>query len=227
MRGRSTFARLELARYNPGAECALSPIVDWAKAIWGNEASVDDLKVAWQRAHTLIGTSQTPFRHVAGPGGAALASCMRIGWRLPRYDTIIKADGSLLDMTIVCPMQIRLHAARDLRRTEAEASSLAMKIGGPPDLEPLSDFLAQRKVASSPAASSLRALGEGAPCEPWERAVGGHRTDCTKKAGSMTHGAKLVQTQAALVLSEGLCTTECVLAMLLKSSGASSRTKNY
>ena len=161
MRGRSTLARLELARYDPGIACAISPIEEWAKAIWDTTAKCEDLRVVWQRARTLMASSPTPFRHVAGPGGAMLASCRRIGWRWPRYDVILRADGSPLRMNLVCPAEIRLHAARDLRAIEAANSSLAKRIGGPPDLEPLGDFLATENVSNSPAAASLRALGEG------------------------------------------------------------------
>ena len=161
MRGRSTFARLELARFDPGAACAISPIVEWARAIWDSTAKCEDLRVVWQRAHTLIASSPTPFRHVAGPGGAMLASCRRIGWKWPSFDAILRADGSPLVMNRICPAQIRLHAVRDLRAVEAAASSLAKRIGGPPDLEPLGDFLATKKFSDSPAAASVRALGEG------------------------------------------------------------------
>ena len=34
MRGRSTFARLALARYDAGGLMATEPIVQWAKAVW-------------------------------------------------------------------------------------------------------------------------------------------------------------------------------------------------
>ena len=161
MRGRSTFARLELARYDPGAGGAVAPIVDWANAIWDSVAPQVDLELVWKRAHSLIGNSPTPFRHVAGPGSAMLASCLRIGWKIPRYNTIMMADGTLIDMTSTCPMQVQKHAIQELRWLEANSSSLAARLGGPPDLEPLSDYLATKKVASSQAAFSLRALGEG------------------------------------------------------------------
>ena len=161
MRGRSTFARLQLARYDPGALCATGPIVDWARAIWDRAVGIEDLKVVWRRAHSLIAAKASPFRHVAGPGGAMLASCMRLGWKWPRDDHILKADGCLLHLGFVCPMQVKLHALHDLHRHEAGNSSLATRLGGPPDLEPLGDFLHSSKMRMSPASSSLRALGEG------------------------------------------------------------------
>ena len=46
-------------------------------------------------------------------------------------------------------------------RVDAAASSLAARIGGTPDLEPLRDLLASKALRGSPAAGSLRALGEG------------------------------------------------------------------
>ena len=61
----------------------------------------------------------------------------------------------------VCPTVIKLHAMDDLGRREAAGSSLAARIGGAPDLEPLADFLRSKKARGCAAASSLRALGEG------------------------------------------------------------------
>ena len=161
MRGRSTFARLELAKYDPGTECAVGPILEWAKAIWDEAVSHEELRVVWKQAHCLIAHKASPFRHVAGPGGAMLASCLRLGWKVPRHDIIMKRDGTMLDLSRTCPKQVNLHALQDLRLTEALSSSLTARIGGPPDLEPLSDYLATKKMLRSPAAASLRALGEG------------------------------------------------------------------
>ena len=64
----------------------------------------------------------------------------------------------MLDLHEVCPAEI---GALDLATVEAAASSLALRIGGPPDLEPLSDYLASSAARNCPAAGSLRALGEG------------------------------------------------------------------
>ena len=160
-RGRSTFARLELAGYDPGADMAIGPITDWAKAVWDEFVSRDELQVVWKEAHCKVAVSRLPFRHVIGPGGAMIASCMRIGWKCPSYRHFVNAGGDLLDLQLVCPMQVRLHALRDLRGLEGSNSSLAKRLGGAPDLEPLSDYLASSHVRTSPAAGALRALGEG------------------------------------------------------------------
>ena len=70
-------------------------------------------------------------------------------------------QGDVLDLLLVCPVQIRLHALNDVRRVEAITSSLAARVGGAPDLEPLFDYLATSRIRASPAAGALRALGEG------------------------------------------------------------------
>ena len=161
LRGRSTFARLRLENYDPAASLAIGPIIDWAKAIWDRAVPKEDLQSVWRHAHCLIAGKTAPFRHVCGPGGATLASCMRLGWKLPSPFVAIKRSGTVLDLREVCPMQIRLHAMDDLHMVEAENSSLAARIGGPPDLEALSDFLKVKRIRSSPVAGSMRALGEG------------------------------------------------------------------
>ena len=62
-------------------------------------------------------------------------------------------------MRKTCPLVILAHAKRDLQLSDAENSSLADKIGGAPDLEPLRDFLASQAGRSSKGPASLRALG--------------------------------------------------------------------
>ena len=161
MRGRSTFARLEVAGYDVGAEMATDPIFSWAAAAWDGLVADSDRFVTWKRAHVVVGVSKRRFAAVEGPAGAMLASCMRIGWAAPSHNVFRTARGLMLDLREVCPSQIRLHALDDLRRLEAAKSSLALRMGGPPDLEPLTDFLATRKVRKSQAAGSLAALGEG------------------------------------------------------------------
>ena len=112
LRGRSTFARLELAKYDPAAECAIAPIVEWAKALWDNVVSDADMALVWKKAHADIGAHTHPFRHVAGLAGAMIASCMRLGWKVPRFDTLLIDDGTLLDLKQVCPMQVKLPPGR-------------------------------------------------------------------------------------------------------------------
>ena len=50
LRGRPTFARLQLAGYDAGKELAIGPIIEWAKACWDGLASRETLQVTWQRA---------------------------------------------------------------------------------------------------------------------------------------------------------------------------------
>eukprot|EP00972_Heterocapsa_arctica_P020068 2963752-Heterocapsa_arctica.AAC.1 len=90
-----------------------------------------------------------------------VASALRLGWAVPSPFAFLTGDKQLLHLREVCPAVVRLHAMDDLRRREATTSSLAERIGGAPDLEPLADFLVSKKARGSPAAGSLRALGEG------------------------------------------------------------------
>ena len=54
-----------------------------------------------------------------------------------------------------------LHANDDCRRLDAGSSSLATRIGGTPDLEPLRNLITSKRARGTPAAGSLAALGEG------------------------------------------------------------------
>ena len=140
---------------------AIDPITEWAKAVWDGLVSGEVLQDTWRRAHVVVGTSARPFSAVEGPAGAMLASCARLGWAAPSCRILMDCSGALIDLGRTCPAQVRLHALDDLRRREAEGSSLAARIGGPPDLEPLVDMLASQKATCSKASASLRALGEG------------------------------------------------------------------
>ena len=120
-----------------------------------------DLRVAWQRALPAVGSSQRPFAEAVGPAGAMMASALRIGWRIPSPFAVIDVHDSVLDMRCVCPMVIRQHAERDLSAFEARGSTMAARIGGAPDLEPLADFVFTKQFRRSAVAVSLRSLGEG------------------------------------------------------------------
>ena len=162
MRGRSTFARLQLAAYDAGADLAVAPIYEWARAVWDGLVDKGDLQVTWQQALVTAGLSAQPFLQVSGPAGAMVASARRLGWAVPSPKDFRTCDGTLLQLDSVCPAIVKLHAVDDLRRKEAAESSLANRIGGPPDLEPLTDFLASKRARRNPAlAGSLRAPGEG------------------------------------------------------------------
>ena len=101
-------------------------------AVWDGLVHTDDLQAAWRSAQIEVGLAARPFAKVAGPAGAMLASCMRLGWRTPAFDHLMLPCGLLIDMNKVCPMQINLHARDRLRRVEAAGSDLAKRIGAPP-----------------------------------------------------------------------------------------------
>ena len=219
VRGRSSFARLELAGYDPGADMAVGPIVEWARAVWDNLVPKDELHLVWKNAHCKVAISQVPFRQVSGPGGAMIASSLRIGWKSPSYKHFINAAGDVLDLLLVCPMQIRLHALNDLRRMEAATSSLAVRIGGAPDLEPLFDYLASSGIRASPAAGALRALGEGGWWgqarlfeegrveDPWCKACG-NRGGLGPVAGTLHH--RMCACEATKELRDNFCKPEVI-----------------
>ena len=133
-----------------------------ARAVWDGLVDTGDLQVTWQQALVSAGLSAHPFLQVTGPAGAMVASARRLGWAVPSPKHFRTCYGTLLQLDSVCPAIVKLHAVDDLRRREAAESSLANRIGGPPDLEPLTDFLASKRARRNPApAGSLRALGEG------------------------------------------------------------------
>ena len=159
MRGRSTFARTALAGYDVGSLMATDPIVQWAKAVWDRLVPSTDRKDSWKRAMVDVATAQRPFQAVVGPAGAMIASALRIGWKVPSPHHLQTANGTTISLYEVAPRDVQLLAIRDLVHLEAKSSSLTTRIGGPPDLVPLKDFL--RKKRSPKVAEALRALGEG------------------------------------------------------------------
>ena len=162
MRGRSAFARAQLSDYDTGALMSIDPIVAWAQAAWDGLASLADMEVAWRRAAIEVGLSENPFSVISGPAGAMLASARRIGWVMPAPLCFRTAEGTLMHLDHVCAWVVRQLAMDDLMRTEAASSSLAARIGGPPDLRPLKEFMRSKTCRENPAvAGSLRALGEG------------------------------------------------------------------
>ena len=159
MRGKSTFGRLSLANYDVGGVMATDPIVEWAKAGWDGTESGNLMTSTWKKAMIDVGTSARPFGAVKGPAGAMVASALRIGWKVPSPFCFLRGEGELLDIRKVAPYVISQLALHDLRCKEAAQSSLALRIGGPPDLEPLKAHI--HSVRRTKAAGSLRALGEG------------------------------------------------------------------
>ena len=165
MRGRSSFARLALANYDVGALMGTDPIVEWSRSAWDGLVSNGMLASTWKQAMIQVGTAKRPLAEVRGPAGAIVASAIRIGWRVPLRVYFLRQNGDLLKLYEVAPVMVAQLAAPDLAGLEAATTSLAKKIGGPPDLEPLKGFL--RSAGRTTAASLLRALGEG-----------GRRTGC-------------------------------------------------
>eukprot|EP00972_Heterocapsa_arctica_P048359 7131589-Heterocapsa_arctica.AAC.1 len=102
MRGRSAFARLQLAAFDVGALMAVDPITEWAKAVWDGLVSRDDLKAAWRKAIVSVGLADRPFQAATGPAGATVASARRIGWRMCSPFDFLDAGGSRIALDDVC-----------------------------------------------------------------------------------------------------------------------------
>ena len=54
MRGRSSYARLHLANYDPGAQLATDPILEWARAVWDGFANKRDIETAWRALTSMV-----------------------------------------------------------------------------------------------------------------------------------------------------------------------------
>ena len=152
---------MQLADYDAGGLMAIDPIHHWAVAVWDRLSTRDELADAWKAAMIGVAGAERPFNHVVGPASAMVASARRIGWSIPSPLAFIDSNGEHLDLSTVCPQIVMLKSKEALMRKEAATSSLAARIGGPPDLAPLKKFLKSRACRLSPAAASLRALGEG------------------------------------------------------------------
>ena len=161
MRGRSQFARLQLTGYDVGGLMAIDPIVEWAKATWDGLVDRDILKDTWKAAMGKVAMAVRPFQVTIGPAGAMVASALRLGWKVPSPSCLRDQEGRIIDMDKICPIQVQLRAQEALMHKEACESGMARRIGGPPDLEPLRDYIKAGANKGSRAAGSLKALGEG------------------------------------------------------------------
>ena len=62
LRGRCTFARLHLDRYDPGVALATDPVVEWARVIWDDSANREDMVGAWKAALPLVSNAARPSK---------------------------------------------------------------------------------------------------------------------------------------------------------------------
>ena len=141
MGGRSQFGRLQLAEYDIGQVMAVDPIVAWAKGVWDGLVDRQTLAKTWKAATIEVLTSANPFTAVRGPAGAMLASLTRLEWKAPSPFHFLTKRGGLLDLDVVCPFIVGRHAREELAMLEAAGSTLAQRIGGPPNLDPMKAYL--------------------------------------------------------------------------------------
>ena len=111
-RGRSAFARLQLADFDIGALLALDPVIEWAKAVWDGSVERQELKDAWKGAMTTVASvkASQSFRKVVGPAGAMVASVRRMGWATPSPFHLMDEDSVLLDLDVVCLVSVEERA---------------------------------------------------------------------------------------------------------------------
>ena len=101
MRGRSSYARLTLANYDPDLQLATDPLVDWAKA-------------ACRAALPELSGGAQPFARVRGLACATVAWKLRLAWGFPSAYAFTDRSGALLDLRSTCLATVAAHAARDL-----------------------------------------------------------------------------------------------------------------
>ena len=222
MRGRSTFARLQLASFDVGALMATDPILEWSRAVWDGLVCDEDLRATWQRAMSVVAQADNSFRAVSGPAGAMVASALRIGWAIPSAFYFITRSGYKLSLRTECPAVVVQHALEDLRRLEAAASSLAARLGGPPDLEPIQDAIASRAIRGRPAAGSLRSLGEGG----WWTQARLHEEACRMSATHIVVHARRQRSIFRIVASV-LCTIDSANAPAHVRYGTGTSTRTF
>ena len=111
----------------------LEPLYAWARGIWDEVLPMEIMHNAWIHATHTVGSSETnDCKKVSDAAEAAANTVQRLGWGFPSACSVMRCDGMVLDLHVVCPKQLLHHAQRDLRRFEAGESSLAGKIGALP-----------------------------------------------------------------------------------------------
>ena len=157
--GHSAYARMQLTGGSPVARKACAPIFAWAYSVF--EGTMDEriLIGVWKQANIQLGIGGRPRDRLRGAGGAAYLALRRIGWTMPRHDVVLMRDGHSLNLRTESPLVVRQLAEEDFNRWEAGRSTLAQKLGQPPQLDGLQ---AAMKAKYVPAAckDSVRALVE-------------------------------------------------------------------
>ncbi len=110
--GRSVSARLLVTKSDPSSLLALPPIFEWAAAFWDGDIDEDILTAAWRRASSTATAAADPAAAAEGLASALFVSLFRIGWRSPSPKHILLLDGTVVDLTVTCPVTVR-HLAVD------------------------------------------------------------------------------------------------------------------
>ena len=132
MVGRSTFARLTITKYDPGAGLILGPLLDWARRLCDKLVTREELHDAWQEAKGSVGlaSSSKMSRKVCGAPGATIQAVERIGWKFPAFETVITEDGLTLKLDEVSTSTLKLHGERGIHDAMARSSSWCAVLGG-------------------------------------------------------------------------------------------------
>ena len=91
------------------------------------------MQAAWAKAKLVVGRAEKPFAHLAGPVGATLASILRLGWSMPNRHTFKLADGLMIDMHDVCPVDVAKLATEAMTVRDGALSLIGQRLGGAPD----------------------------------------------------------------------------------------------
>jgi len=120
-------------RLDPTFRANAEPLIKWARTWYGgNPEERAVMSRAWRTQVAKIGLAPKPWKEVAGPAGAVVATLRRIGWASPAPGVWKEKGGVLLDLGEVTPAALKLKVAK-----ATEAALWAELADHHPELEEL------------------------------------------------------------------------------------------
>ena len=83
----------------------------WAKAVWSASSAAQIMEAAWRKQVHL--GAQPDWKAVHGPAAATAMSLRRAGWAWPSWKHFLTKEKLLLDLTKICPMDVKAMMHRD------------------------------------------------------------------------------------------------------------------